>query len=144
MNEKETTPSYLELSNQAYGIVVDAFASANQRGLDYWKSVWEIVSRPYSSTAVDANVRDNFERANQIVALSIGELQANGQRTSEVVEKLLSVTGNLKDSYVHSLRGLMKTGISNMNFVRETTELQFGDLAQRLDQIRPASAVSAN
>jgi hypothetical protein len=144
MNEKETTPSYLELSNQAYGIVVDAFASANQRGLDYWKSVWEIVSRPYSSTAVDANVRDNFERANQIVALSVGELQANGQRTSEVVEKLLSVTGNLKDSYVHSLRGLMKTGISNMNFVRETTELQFGDLAQRLDQIRPASAVSAN
>ena len=144
MNEKETTPSYLELSNQAYGIVVDAFASANQRGLDYWKSVWEIVSRPYSSTAVDANVRDNFERANQIVALSVGELQANGQRTSEVVEKLLSVTGNLQDSYVHSLRGLMKTGISNMNFVRETTELQFGDLAQRLDQIRPASAVSAN
>ena len=144
MNEKETTPSYLELSNQAYGIVVDAFASANQRGLDYWKSVWEIVSRPYSSTAVDSNVRDNFERANQIVALSIGELQANGQRTSEVVEKLLSVTGNLQDSYVHSLRGLMKTGISNMNFVRETTELQFGDLAQRLDQIRPASAVSAN
>jgi hypothetical protein len=144
MNEKETTPSYLELSNQAYGIVVDAFASANQRGLDYWRSVWEIVSRPYSSTAVDSNVRDNFERANQIVALSIGELQANGQRTSEVVEKLLSVTGNLQDSYVHSLRGLMKTGISNMNFVRETTELQFGDLAQRLDQIRPASAVSAN
>ena len=144
MNEKETTPSYLELSNQAYGIVVDAFASANQRGLDYWSSVWEIVSRPYSSTAVDSYVRDNFERANQIVALSIGELQANGQRTSEVVEKLLSVTGNLQDSYVHSLRGLMKTGISNMNFVRETTELQFGDLAQRLDQIRPASAVSAN
>ena len=97
--------------------MVDAFASANQRGLDYWRSVWEIVSRPYSSTAVDSNVRDNFERANQIVALSIGELQANGQRTSEVVEKLLSVTGNLQDSYVHSLRGLMKTGISNMNFV---------------------------
>jgi len=67
MGEKQTTPSYVELSSQAYALFVNAFADYNQRSLAYYRSLWEIVSRPYASTAVETTVRENFDRANQVV-----------------------------------------------------------------------------
>src|SRR5450631_4912961 len=44
------TAKYIELSNQAYGLIVDALASATRSSFDYWKSVWKIASRPNVST----------------------------------------------------------------------------------------------
>ena len=94
MNRKETvetTSSYVALASQTYGLFVDAAASANQRALGYWKSLYEIASRPYASTAVENAVRENFDRANQVVSLTINELQANGAKSAEFTEKLASV-----------------------------------------------------
>ena len=146
MSDKDTTTSYVELSSQAYSLFVDALASANQRGLDYWKSLWEIVSRPYASTAIETGVRENFDRANQIVSLTINELQSSGQKAAEFGEQLFAHGAKLQDSYVAAFRGLVNTGISNMNYVKETTTQQFDDLAKRLDdmQARTTAPVSQN
>jgi len=136
MSSSETTASYLELSGQAYTLLVDSIASANQRTLDYTKSVWEIISRPYASTAVETGVRENFDRANQVVALTINELQTSGQKTAELTEKLVSHTAKLQETYVHAVRGLVDTGISNVNYVKDTATQQFEDLSRRLDEIQ--------
>ena len=82
MNAQETTNSYVELANQAYSLFVDAVASSNQRALEYGKSVFEITSRPYASSAIDSTVRENFDRANEIVSLSVTELQVRRPRSS--------------------------------------------------------------
>ncbi len=148
MNEvkNETTPSYVELSSQAYTLFVEAYASANQRALGYWKSLWEVASRPYTSTAIEAGVRENFDRANQIVSLTVSELQTTGKTSAELAEKLFAHSAKLQDSAVHSLRGVVKTGVSNMSFVKESTDAQFDDLAKGLEEMqsRTASAVTSH
>ena len=140
MNAQETTNSYVELANQAYSLFVDAVASSNQRALEYGKSVFEITSRPYASSAIDSTVRENFDRANEIVSLSVTELQANGQKAAELAQKLLAYGEKVQESALQAFRGLVNTGISNVNFVKETATQQFDDLAKRLDEVQTRSA----
>ena len=142
----ETTPSYVELASQSYGMFVDAYATANQRALGYLKSVWEIASKPYATAALDVTVKENFDRANQIVSLTIGELQTTGAKNAEFVEKLSAHNAKVQDSVATAFRGLVTTGISNVNYVKETAAQQFDDLTKRLDdmQARASATVSSN
>ncbi len=105
----DATNSYVELSSQAYGLFVDACASANERALGYWKSLWEIASRPSTSTAVETNVRENFDRANQIVGLTISELQAGGAKAAEFAEKFVAHNAKVQDTASHAFRSAVDT-----------------------------------
>jgi hypothetical protein len=146
MSDKQVTSSYVELSSQAYGLFVDAFADYNQRTLAYYRSMWDIVSRPYASTAVETTVRENFDRANQAVALTVNELSTNGAKTAEFAEKMTRHAAKLQDAAAEAFRGVVTTGISNMNYVKETTAQQFDEIAKRLDDVqsRATAPVSTN
>jgi hypothetical protein len=146
MQNQEMTSSYVELSGQAYNLFVDAFASANQRALGYAKSLFEIAARPYASVMPAAVAQENFSRANQMVSLTVGELQTTGQKTAEFAEKAVAHGAKLQETYVAAMRGLVNSGISNMNFVKETTDRQIDDLAKRFDEIqsRATATISNN
>jgi hypothetical protein len=146
MGEKQTTTSYVELSSQSYGLFVEAFADYHQRSLAYCRSLWDIVSRPYASSAVETTVRENFDRANQIVSLSVNELSSNGAKMASLAEKLAQHGAKLQDATAEAYRGAINTGISNMNYVKETTAQQFDEIAKRLDdvQARATAQVSNN
>jgi hypothetical protein len=146
MTAKDQTAGYVELSSQTYNLFVDAFATANKRALEYTKSVWEIVSRPYASTAVETAVRENFDRANQIVSLTIAEMQTNGQQAAEFNEKLVAHGAKVQESLVHAMKGVAETSISNMNYMKESATQQFDDMTKRFEeaQNRTAAAVSQN
>jgi hypothetical protein len=143
---KEKTAGYAELTTEAYTLFVDAFAAANQRALDYSKSLWQIVSRPYTATAIDAALRENADRTNQIFSLTIDELQTNGQKTAEFAEKLVAHTAKLQDTYVQSLRGAIDTGVSNLKYIKDVAEKQIDDAAKRMEDLQPheAAPVSNN
>jgi hypothetical protein len=143
MPSKETTASYVELATQTYSLFVDAVASANQRTLDYAKSVWEIGSKPYDTSAVESVVRDGFDRANKIVELWIAQLQINGQKSAELAEKLASQSAKIQESYTNAIKGLLDTSISNMNYVKDTATAQFEDFTKRMEDLQK-STVSAN
>jgi hypothetical protein len=136
MSDQETTTSYIQLAGETYALCVDAIAAANQRLLDYYKGVWEIGARPYAANNIEGTVRENFDRANEIVSLTVTELQNNAQKTSEFAQKLLSQNGKLQDSAVAALRGLVNTSVSNVNFVKDTLTQQFDDLTKRLDEVQ--------
>jgi hypothetical protein len=142
---KEATASYIELSGQAYSLFVDALAATNQRRLDYTKSVWEILSRPYASAAPEAAVRENFERASQIAGLTVSELKSSGEQARELTESVISHAAKVQETYVHTARGVVNTGISNVNYAKDATSQQFDDLSKRLDEIqtRIATPVSS-
>ncbi len=146
MGEKQTTPSYVELSSQAYALFVNAFADYNQRSLAYYRSLWDIVSRPYASTAVETTVRENFDRANQVVSLTVNELANNGAKATEFAEKLAQHGAKLQDAAAEAYRGAISTGISNLNYVKESTTQQFDEITKRLDdvQARATAPVSNN
>jgi hypothetical protein len=144
-NEGTNTPSYVELSSQTYGLFVDAVASANHRYLGYMKSLYEIASRPYASSAVETNVRENFERAHQVVELTVNELQTSGQKGAEFAEKLVSHAAKVQDSWVQGFRGALKTGISNMSYVKDAAETSFDGFAKRVEEMQShATSVSSN
>ncbi|GAC1430452.1 MAG: hypothetical protein NVS3B16_09550 [Vulcanimicrobiaceae bacterium] len=145
-NKDRAATSYVELSSQTYSLFVDAFASANKRALDYAKSVFEITSRPYASTAIETTVRENFDRANQVVSLTINELQTNGQKSAEFGEKLVSHGAKVQESLVSSVKGLVDTGISNINYAKETASQSLDEMTKRVEdaQARTAAAVSPN
>jgi uncharacterized protein YnzC (UPF0291/DUF896 family) len=143
---KEKTAGYAELSTEAYTLFVDAFAAANQRALDYSKSLWQILSRPYSSSAIEAAIRENLDRTNQIVSLTIDELQLNSQKAAEFAEKLAAQTTKLQETYVQSLRGVVDTGVSNLKYIKDVAEKQLDDAAKRIEDLQPheAAPVSNN
>jgi hypothetical protein len=144
-NANANTPSYVELSGQTYALWIDAISAANHRYLGYVKSLYDIGSRPYASSAVETNVRENFERAHQVVELTVNELQTTGQKTAEFSEKLATHTAKLQDSWMHSLRGLLKTGISNISYVKDTAETSLDGFAKRVDEMQSrATTVSSN
>jgi hypothetical protein len=142
----DTTTSYLDLASQGYGLFVDAFATANQSALGYAKSFYDIVSKPYASTAVETTVRENFDRAGQVVSLTVSQLQSSGQKQTEYAEKAASYAAKVQESSLQALRGLWKTGVSNLHYVKETTDAQLDGLAKRVDDLhsRVVTAVSSN
>jgi hypothetical protein len=146
MADKDTTSSYVELTSQYYNLFVGAYAEASQRALTFSREVWDIASRPYGSTAIETTARENFDRANQIVALTVNHLQTNGAKGSEFAEKLVAHGAKAQDSVATALRGVVNTGISNMNFVKETATQQFDELAKRMDdvQARATATISQN
>jgi uncharacterized protein YnzC (UPF0291/DUF896 family) len=140
------TSSYAELSTEAYTLFVDAFAAANQRVLDYSKSIWQILSRPYSSSAIENALRENLDRTNQIVSLTIDELQTEGQKAAEFAEKFAAHSAKLQETYVQSLRGVVDTGVSNLKYIKDVAEKQLDDAAKRIEELQPheAAPVSNN
>jgi hypothetical protein len=134
MQTKETTSSYAELTTQTYNVLVEAFAASNRRALDYLKSVFEITTRPYASTAVETAMRENFDRASQLMSLTVSELQTSGQSVSELGGKLIAHGTKFQETYAASMRGLVDTGLSNIKFVKETATQQMDDMAKRLDE----------
>ena len=126
----DKTASYIELTTQTYRTIVDALSAANERNLGYVKSLFEISTRPYASSAFETVARENVDRANQIVGLSVSEMQASTAKAAEVGGELFAHASALQDAYVASVRGLFETGLSNANFVRETTARQMEHAAQ--------------
>lgn len=139
MQFKDQTASYVELSSQTFSLLTDAMSAYNKRILEYSKSLWEISSRPYSSTAVETTMRENFDRTNQIVSLSIHELQTNGQKSTELAEKLVAHGTKLQETMMNSMKGFVETNISNMNFAKDSATQQFENITKRLE----ATTVSA-
>ncbi len=137
--------SYVELSSTLFSTLVEAYGAANQRMLAYGKSVYEIASRPYTSTAVDAALRENFDRVNQIVELTVAEVQANGTHSTELSEALLQQGGAFQETFVEAGKTMARMGESNMNFVKETADAQAANISKTVGDLQAhASAVSAN
>jgi hypothetical protein len=137
------TPSYIDLSSQAYKLLLETAAASQKRALDYAKSLYEIAARPNPAGGPEAGIREGFERANQIVALTVNELQVAGQRNAEFAEKIIAHAAKAQDSSITSARGVWNTGLSNLNYVKETTNAQIDTFAKRVDEIQKHTANTA-
>jgi hypothetical protein len=146
LNTQNTTADYVELTNEVYALLVDAFGSADTRVLNYWKSVWDITSRPYSPATIDSIVRTNLERANQLTNLTVDELRSAGSESAEFAEKLLAKGAKVQDTVLGRFRGMIDTYASNLNYVKETTTAQLDGLSRRVEDLdkRTAPVGSSN
>ncbi len=136
MSDQEPHATDLERTNKAYYVVVDAIAWSNYRFLDYWKRVWEINARPHASTAVEAYLRENLDRAQEVLQLTIDELTAQAQKSVELSEKLSSQSSPVQRAALTAYRGLLETSLSNLNVVKETTSKQLEEVAKGLDELK--------
>jgi len=75
----------------------------------------------------------------RILEYSIHELQTNGQKSTELAEKLVAHGTKLQETMMNSMKGLVETNISNMNFAKDSATQQFENITKRLE----ATTVSA-
>ncbi|MBV8197296.1 MAG: hypothetical protein JO263_04120 [Candidatus Eremiobacteraeota bacterium] len=138
--------SYLDLSSLTYGVIVEAAANANHRLLEHLKSTYEIVSRPYTSTAFEATYRENLDRAGQLVELNVAAAQKSGAEAAALAEKLAKNGAMWQESAVETLRGLFRTGLSNLAYVKDAADQSYEGFAKRVEEIqsRATTGVSAN
>ena len=135
LSTQNTAADYVELTNEVYALLIDAYGSAGKRALNYWKSVWEIASRPYTPVTIDSIVQTNLERANELTNLTSGELRSAGRESAEFAEKVLAKGTKVQDTALGTFRGLLDTYATNLNYVKETTSAQLGDLSKRLEDV---------
>lgn len=145
-NNDQQTKSYLDLCTATYGTLVEAAANANHRMLEHMKSTYEIVSRPYTSTALEATYRENLDRAGQLVELNVAAAQKSSAEFASLAEKLAKQGSAWQESYVETMRGLFRTALSNLTFVKDAADQTYEGFAKRVEEIqaRAAAGVSQN
>jgi hypothetical protein len=140
LSTQNTAADYVELIHEVYALLVGAFGSAGTRAVNYWKSVWDITSQPYSPVTIDSVVRTNLERANQLTTLTIDELRSAGRESAEFAEKLFAEGTKVQDTALGSFRGLLDAYASNVNYVKETTTAQLNGLSRRVEGLDKRTA----
>ena len=102
----------LEVWNQMCAVLVDALSSRATRTIDNAKSVYEIVTRPYARPwTIDGVATENFDRAQEIVSLTVTEMLTTSRRVTEVTESLLETSAVLQEAWLHYLSGMMAPGL---------------------------------
>jgi hypothetical protein len=140
----DQTKSYLDLVSGTYGLLMEAAANANHRFLEHLKSSFEIVSRPYTSTAFEAAYRENLERAGQLVELNVAAAQKTGAESAILAEKLAKHGAEYQETAVETMRGLFRTGISNLAYVKDAADQTYEGFAKRVEEIQTHATVSSN
>jgi hypothetical protein len=140
LNIRGSTAKYIELSSRAYALIVDTFDSAARSRLSYWKSVWEIASRPYTSAAITSAVGENFDRAGELANLTVGEFRSRVQRTADFSENFLGEVGKLQDAVLETYRDSLKSTVSTVDQVKDASAELSIDGVSTVDQVKDASA----
>jgi hypothetical protein len=138
LSTQGNTAKYIEISNEAFGLIVDTFASATRSRLGYWKSVWEIASRAYASTAIASTVGESFDRASELANLTVGELRSRVQRTADFSEKFLAQVGKLQDAVLETYRYSLKSYVSTVDQVKDASTELLVDGVSTVDQVKDA------
>jgi hypothetical protein len=140
----DQTKSYLDLASSTYGLVMEASANANHRFLEHLKSSFEIMSRPYTSTAFEAAARENIERAGQLIELNVAAAQKTGAESAALAEKIAKNGAGWQETAVETLRGLFRTGLSNLAYVKDAADQTYEGFAKRVEEIQTRATVSSN
>ncbi len=143
MSETTPPPKVTELVGDAYTTTADAVAAANHRLLAYWKTLWDITTRPYASSGVDAAVRENFDRASEILTLTVDELKAQEKQLQDLTEKALSHGEKLQDATITAFRGVLDKSIANLKHVQESTSARVEELKKQINKVPDAASRSA-
>lgn len=143
MSTQRNTAKYIKLSSRTYELTLDTLASAIRSRLEYWKSVWEIASRPYASTTIRATVQENVDRANELTNLTTSELHSRGQRAVDFCDKVLAQVGELQDAALETYRDSLKSYVSIIGQVTDASMEQsvngVSTVNRVVDQVKDAS-----
>lgn len=134
MNVATSATNYAELASETTNMVVEAMASANERALNYAKSVWEIVSRPIVAGPQEPTVREGFDRADAIVSLTVKELETSVRKGAEFAEKMLAHNAKLQHHSIESLRTFTGSTLSNVKQVVETAGERLDEFAKNVEK----------
>lgn len=128
-----TIPAYVELSSRVYTLIIDAYAAASRRRVDYFKSIFEIVSRPYEQVSLERTARENVDRTSEIISLSIAEFEISGREAAEFSKRWLDNSAKVQDYALTATRTLVKTGVSNFEAAKDSTNAQLDRFIKSVD-----------
>jgi hypothetical protein len=121
-----------DLYTKSYQLLVEAFQSATQRMLANAKAVYELCSRPYSSTATDTLYAESIERGRKLIDLTVNELRTRGSNSAKLAGQLAECGAKLQQAQLQLAFDMMKTSMSSLGPVRDT-QGELDALAKELD-----------
>jgi hypothetical protein len=138
MADTDTAATYIEFTNQTFALLLDAAATTNKRALDHARKYFEIAARPYTATTPDANIREAFDRANQIATIAAAELQTIAQKNAELAENIFKHVAKAQTSLASTWQGRSNPGPSRDGQVDAVAKS--AGASQELQRRTPAAA----
>ncbi len=127
-----TASSLVDLTSETNKIIMDAITANYRRQLAYSKNIWGIVSRPYAGNDLKVNVGETIGRMENVVDLTMADLETTTKSTIELTEKVLSQATKARDESINVARTYAKSGVASMKHALETTEERLDTLSKRL------------
>ena len=128
-----TASSLVDLTSETNKIIIDAIAANYRRQLAYSKNVWGIVSRPYAGNDLKVNVAETIGRMENVVDLTMADLETTTKSTIELTEKVLGQATKVRDESLDVARTYAKNGVQTIKAALETTEERLDTLTKRLE-----------
>jgi len=128
-----TASSLVDLTSETNKIIMDAITTNYRRQLAYSKNIWGIVSRPYAGNDLKVNVGETIGRMENVVDLTMADLETTTKSTIELTEKVLSQATKARDESINVARTYAKSGVASIKHALETTEERLDTLSKRLE-----------
>jgi ElaB/YqjD/DUF883 family membrane-anchored ribosome-binding protein len=137
----ESTSTYLGLVQETATLVVDEMAAANQRTMNYLKSVLQIAGRAES----ESPLRSAYERAEAFVSLTARELETSLRSNLEVTEKLMEQGKKLQQQSYETAREIADKALSSAKQAVEAASDRIETLTEKVEAAEvPAKHASAS
>ncbi|PZR57433.1 MAG: hypothetical protein DLM50_05505 [Candidatus Meridianibacter frigidus] len=125
--------SYIDLSNKAFELSLEATTTATNRMMDYMKSTFDVVAKPYAATTPDAIVRENFDRTGSLVQLRDKYLHETAAHVTQVAHTGMDHAKALQETAQRGLAGMSDVFVSNLNYVKEATGNQIDGFTKHVE-----------
>ncbi len=123
--KSDQTTGYLNMTNEALTTVLEAQSAWTARLLRYAKASFDVIGKPYGLAANPAAfLNEHVDRANSLVELSKEEMRATGSAAVQLGNKLIDHANTWQETATQGAEELQKTFVSNLDAVKERTEMQ--------------------
>jgi len=125
--------NYIDLSNKAFELSIDAMTSAATRTLEYAKASFDVLARPYPAMRPDAIVNENFERSGKLLELREAYLRETGMQYSGLANAAIEHAKAWQETAQRGFQGMGDVMVSNLNYVKEATGHQIDGFTKHVE-----------
>ena len=125
--------SYIDLSNKAFELALEAGTTATNRALDFVKASFEVVTKPYAASTPDTLVKENFTRTQSLVELRNKYLTETAAHVSSFANANMAQAQAWQQTAQRGLQGLGDVFASNLNYVKEATGHQIDGFVKHVE-----------
>ena len=109
----EAANSYVDFATRTFEAAMEAAVSANRRGVELSKSMYDVISRPLAGSPTEMS-RDGADRFNAIVDLTMSATQTSVAEATKTVSEISTQASQLGETITHTMRAAFDRSLENV------------------------------